>query len=470
MAFSQSSSFLLQFLAAVVLARYLSPYEMGIYTLAAAIIGVLSLMQALGLQSLLVRETHLTPEIIATAFTVNAILALILSSVIVTASLLGSSLGTNPGVSKVLLILALNPLIGIFEFRPSANLERAARFRQLALAGTMSSLVLAVLSISLAMLGFGYTSIAYASWGGAAISAILLNAFTWGEHRSYFGFTAWRHVARFGVQMFAVTGIHAIAQRFSDVLMGRLQGLTNLGLYSRAVAANGLLWSVHLVTARVVFVEFAQLNRQGVSLKHRYLQTLEIMTTALWPAFAGCAILAGPFIRIAYGEKWVAAAVPLSLLAIASAIQVAITMTWELFAAKGEVAIQTRIEFIRALFAIITFAIGCYYSMTAAALARVCDAIFAILLYRRHIERMTDSRFQDFGRIYARSLALTVLAIAPAALLMLLYHFSTEVPIAMMGGSVLAGVALWCAGLLVSHHPLVDEGRLLLRRLRSARN
>jgi O-antigen/teichoic acid export membrane protein len=109
MAFSQSSSFLLQFLAAVVLARYLSPYEMGIYTLAAAIIGVLSLMQALGLQSLLVRETHLTPEIIATAFTVNAILALILSSVIVTASLLGSSLlGSKPEVSKVLLILALN--------------------------------------------------------------------------------------------------------------------------------------------------------------------------------------------------------------------------------------------------------------------------------------------------------------------------------------------------------------------------
>ena len=62
MALAQGSALVLQFAASVVLARYLTPYETGIYAVALAIVGVLSLMQALGLQSLIVRKEILTPK------------------------------------------------------------------------------------------------------------------------------------------------------------------------------------------------------------------------------------------------------------------------------------------------------------------------------------------------------------------------------------------------------------------------
>ena len=53
---SQVLNLILQFCSSVILARFLSPYEMGIYAVAVAAVGVLSILQAFGLQSLIVRE------------------------------------------------------------------------------------------------------------------------------------------------------------------------------------------------------------------------------------------------------------------------------------------------------------------------------------------------------------------------------------------------------------------------------
>jgi O-antigen/teichoic acid export membrane protein len=52
---------------------------MRIYAVALAMVGILALMQALGLQSLIAREENLTQEIRATAFTLNVCISMLLS-------------------------------------------------------------------------------------------------------------------------------------------------------------------------------------------------------------------------------------------------------------------------------------------------------------------------------------------------------------------------------------------------------
>jgi O-antigen/teichoic acid export membrane protein len=47
MALAQGCSLILQFAVSVVLARYLTPYETGIYAVALAMVGILAIMQTL---------------------------------------------------------------------------------------------------------------------------------------------------------------------------------------------------------------------------------------------------------------------------------------------------------------------------------------------------------------------------------------------------------------------------------------
>jgi O-antigen/teichoic acid export membrane protein len=465
MGMSQLLAVLFQFAAQVVLVRYLTLYEAGIYAIAFAVVGVLSLVQTLGLQALVVREAELTPEVAATAFTVNAVITIGLSLAIAATSFGGAIFFEEGGVRRVLLVLAATPLFAIFSFLPGAVLERHGRFREIALAGTAGSLAAAMATITLAVMGFSYMSAAYAQWANAGVTMIVMLAFGRRHASLRLSLVARRRVAEFGMQMLAINGISALGLRLSDVLLGRILGLSSLGLYSRASALNGLIWAnVHLLIGRVMLVDFVDVHRQGLSLRTRYIRTVDITTVLLWPIFAGFAVIAGPFIFVVYGPRWVPAASPLVCLSIASMTQVAITMTWELFTATNQLRAQTRIEFIRSLFALSVFVAGCMISLNAAAAARVIEAIFALIIYRPYLNRMTDTTFRDFLPIYGRNMVLTLVAIGPAVAVMAMTGWRADVSLPWLGGGIAAGVLLWIGGLRLFRHPLFAEARDWIRR------
>jgi O-antigen/teichoic acid export membrane protein len=470
MAGAQGSAFLLQFASTVFVARLLTPYDMGVFAVAGAIVGALALIQAFGLENMIIREPALTEDIIATTFSVNAMISLVLSALITGCAFLGGAFLRDPGVRQVLLLLAISPLIWIPAFLPGAHLERRGQFKVISIINTLKGLATSVSTIVFALMGLKYLSIAYAQLVGQLVGAGL---FCWAGREFVtfkFGFKAFRATARFGIQMLAISGVTEVARRSSEIIMAKLLGLPALGIYSRGSGLNGLLWDkIHLVLGRVLFVDFAEHKRRGLSLRDKYLVTLEMITALLWPAFAGLAVLAGPFILVVYGAKWVPAATPLAFIAVASLIQVSITMTWEVFVASGELRTQMRIEFIRASVSLAMFAAGCAISLTTAAASRVADAIFAVVLYRPYLQRMTDTTLSDFLPIYLRSGILTALAILPGSALMIYYKGSAQAPISLALAATGLGVLLWLVGLILLQHPLIREGQAWLSRRRVPR-
>lgn len=470
MGLAQGSSFVLQFAASIIIARYLTPYETGIYAASVAITALLSMFQALGLQALVVREERLTTAILATVFTVNALASVLISLCILIAAVVGGAFLDDAGVQKVLWVLAAGPLLGIFTCLPAAHLQRSGRFKEIALVSLTCNIIAALLTILLVLRGYSYMSMTYAQLASGVSYAVLINI-AGRQHVSFrVSLSAWRRIGEFGIQILATAGVSSASERVSDILVARLLGLIDLGIYNRAKALTNLLFvNVNLTMGSVIFSKFASLHRQDVSLRHRYLTTLEVMTAALWPAFAGLAVVAEPLIFRVYGPQWIPAATPLVLLVLASMIQVAISMTWELFTATGRLPVQTRIEFIRSGLALLMFGIGCMISLNAAAATRIFDAFFAFLLYRPHVNSMTATTMSDLWPIYMRSGLLTCLAIGPSLLLMVSSDHFVTVPVLYLIVSITAGISLWIGGLFFLKHPLALELRGLAARLQASR-
>lgn len=467
MTFAQIVSVGTGFAATIVLARLLTPYETGIYAVAVATSGFISIIHSLGLQALIIREEVLTPGVSATAFTINALIAVLLSFLIAMASLFGTPFLGDEGVGRVLLALALMPIFGIITFLPSSRLEREGRFKAIALTATAGGIAGAVATMAFALSGLSYMSVAYGQW----ISGLLHMTIVLWIGRAYvsysISFTEWRRVAAFGSQMLAVSGVNAASTRLSDIVLGKLLGLEALGFFSRAQGINGLIWNnFHLAAGRVLLVDFAELHRRGESLRARYIKTVEVMTAILWPAFAGLAVLAPHVIYFVYGDQWVPSANLLVMIAIGAMIQVSITMTWELFAATGKLGAQTRIESIRASLSLVLFAGACFISLEAAAATRIIDALLAVAFYRKHLSRMTGTSTQDFWPTYARSSLLVVLAIGPAAIWIISARhneFLSPLQILVLTG---LGVLAWSAGIMALKHPIAEEVRKLLLKVR----
>ena len=455
---SQGGMLVLQFGGSVVLARLLTPYEMGVYALAAAITGIISLVQAFGLALFIIREEDATREMLASAFTVNAILSVALSVAIAALSEFGGAFVSEPGVQAVMLVVAVNPLIGIFEFRPLALMERHGEFRAIALMNTVRLIVSTAVTLWLAFAGHSYMSIAWGGVAGAATGAA--GAMLAGRRHVSLevGFAAWRKILRFGVQQLAIQGVNAIAGRLSDVMLGRLLGLEALGLWARASNLNYLIsYNLQMVVGRVMMVDMAEQNRTGSSLRSSYLGAVEILTAVLWPSFAGLALLAGPFIRIVYGPAWSGAAPPLVGIAAAAFLGASLTMSWEVFIVRNETGRQARLELVRTTVGTLFFLVGCLFSLVAASVARIVEAVLAQFLYRPAVQRMAETTWPDYARIYRGSLLATAAACGPALVLMLAYKWSPEVPVVLLCAAVFAGIVLWLLTLWKLGHPIAAE-------------
>lgn len=468
MGLSQLLYFVVQLGGSVVVARLLRPYEVGIYAVALAVVGILNTLQAVGMNAFAVREPNLTPHLRASAFTINAVICVFLAALIFASSGLAGAFLRDPGVMRVMRLLALMPLLTIFEFLPAALLERNANFKAISLVQSAQIVVNQSLTIVLALHGFSYMSMAYGSLASSVFGVLAYNVLG-REHVSLaVGLREWRRIAGFGLNMLAISGVNTISARVSEFVLGRVVGLAALGLYSRASNINNIAWvNIHLLIGRVVFVDMANNRRAGQSLRQSYVKIVHILTTVLWPVFAGLAILAGPFIRLVYGPHWVAATGPLVMLAISAMILVSITMTWEVFVLCGETDRQARFEFLRTGFGVVLFIAGCFGGLIYAAAARIGEAVFSFFLYRPHLYRMTDTRFDDFVPVYCESAFLTLAAVAPAALVMTQHAWADTTPLPVVFCAIALGGAQWLTGLFALDHPLADELLGLWRGLRS---
>lgn len=465
MMLSQGGYFVLQFGSSVVLARLLTPYEVGVYTASAAIVGLISVLQAFGLTLLIVREREMDRQLIAGVFTMNVVISVILSLAIVALSALGGTFLREAGVQHVMMLLAAQPLIGTLEFLPTSFLERNGEFKTIAVINLLRAIAMTGTSVGLAVAGWSYMSYPWGAVAASVVGAVASMTAGWRYVSFRFGLAAWRQIIRFGLQQLSIQGVRVVAVRGSEFLLGRILGLSALGLYGRASNLNNMIWTnVHLVIGRVVMVDLANRKRNDLPIRDAYLRTIEMMTALLWPCFAGLGVLAGPLIRIVYGPRWVGAAPPLAALSAAAIVYVAISLTWEIFALCNEAGRQARFEWVRAPVGLVMFVGGALISLTGAAIGRVGEAIFAIAWYRGHIERMTSTTLADFIPIYRRSAVLTAVACAPAAVLMSIYHWSPATPASLVLSAIAAGIVAWLAAIRLTDHALADELVTLLRR------
>ena len=454
MGMAQTASFACHFTSSIVLARYLTPAEMGIFAVGLASIAVLGVLQSFGLQTLIVREERLTRSMMATTFTINAASSVLQTFITIAVAPLGAVFLREDGVRDILFVLSVTPLIGMVSFLPGAQLERDGKFKTVALASACTSIIGSSATILFAVLGHNYMSLAYGNVIGAISLSILIIFLGRGYTLVSFGVSEWRRVYQFGVQMLAYASIVSLGQRICEIMLGRIAGMSALGLYNRASGINLMLWSnVQQLISRVMLVDFATSMREDASLRLRYILALSVMTGILWPAFAGLAMTSYPFIYLVYGAKWTAATVPLVLLAMSSIILISMTLSNELFAVTGRVATQTRLELIRNAISIPLFIGACFVSIEAAALTRLVDSILAWFLYRRQIEEMSGASLRDRGDVYLRSGYLTVAAVIPAAIVTYV-NVGAEPTFSALILSVILGMVFWCGALSTIAHPL----------------
>jgi O-antigen/teichoic acid export membrane protein len=463
--FAKFASFILLFAGSVAVARLLSPREMGIYAIATATAGLISIVSAFAVSAYVVREADLTDAKLATACTMNMLLSIMLATFIFGGSFLSAWFFEDAGVGRALRLLALMPLIAIIEFRPGVMMQRMMQIKPAALIGTAATVLNVSLTVFFAASGYSYMSMVYAGLV-TSISGAIATAYVGRRYLNFkISFEAWRTILYFGLRMMSISGIAVFAQRLSEIALGKLLGLPALGLYSRASNISNLIFTnVYGTATNIAFIKLSEDYRETGSVRSTFLTSFEMITAVMWPLLIGLAVLAGPFVNLLYGHQWLAAAPVLSVLMIAQAVTLCFGMNWELFVLRDETAKQTKFEAIRAVVGVCLLCFGALFNILAAAFGRVAEAIFGMILYLPHMGRLAEARRSELVPIYLRGLAATLAAVMPATALMVAKRWSPNVDLLAVAGAVGLGLVLWCLVLRKMNHLLLGEFDLLLVR------
>src|SRR6266581_1898275 len=167
------SVIVIQFASSLIIARLLSPQEIGIFSIGAVLVAFSHIFRDMGIQNYLIQERELTADrirasqawMLCTSWTIAVILVFAAGPV--------GLLYQEPGLVLVLRTLAISFVLLPFGGITLALLRRDLKFAVLYGIGMTSALVQAITAIGLAWAGFGFMSLAWASVAGAAATTLV---------------------------------------------------------------------------------------------------------------------------------------------------------------------------------------------------------------------------------------------------------------------------------------------------------
>lgn len=469
---SQYITLAVQFVATVIIARLLDPAEIGIFSIGAAVVTLAHLLRDFGSGNYIIQEKELTNDRIRAAFTVTLIIGWSLAVLISISSTLAGDFYQDPGIGRVLSLLAVTFFLLPFGSVTMAYFQRQMDFRPVTISRISSAVVSASTSVGCAYQGFSYMSLAWGSIAGSLTTLLVAIYFRPKTLPLLPGFKEIPRVLRFGGHMTTVSVLGEITQVAPELILGRIQGMAAVGLFSRAQGVVNIFHRLVLSGLSPVVTPFlAEKHRNHKELTAPYLLGLSYMTGLSWPFFAAMTVVADDFVVALYGEKWLAAGDIIQLWSLAMIINFLSYLSNPLLVATGNIQILTRLNLLIAPTQIMLVALAAQYTLAHVAGTFIATGLMRITLLWPHYRRILGIDLKQYFGALGKSAWITASTLATVSItLNACTMISVDEPLQVVLACTAVVAPSWLAMVRWTGHPLWKEVQMLAGKLRLIRN
>ncbi len=324
------------FALSIVLARLLTPSEIGIFSITAVFVGFTQVFRDFGVVAFIKRQKTLTPELLRSAsgvlFTSSWVIALLLYL----STDLWAAFFKQPGIHEIMPVLALGFVFIPFGSIPQAVLAREMEVRKTTLVTGISTLVYISTCITLASMGFSYMSMAWSNLASIIVSGVALSLMMPKELRVSPSLKGWGRVVSFGAGAMLTSSLKALDNALPDTLLGKLSGPYDVGIFSRANSTVNILNTVTGPTVNYFALPYlAQVHHGGRKLNNELTRTVAYLTCIMWPALVVTGVMADDIIMLLYGVAWRESAAAVPWLCLTSGIQITFAIMQPAMTAVG---------------------------------------------------------------------------------------------------------------------------------------
>ncbi|WP_432377854.1 lipopolysaccharide biosynthesis protein [Duganella sp. P38] len=452
---------MLNTIGAMVLARLLTPSEVGVYAVGAVLAALVQVLRDFGVGAYIIQARTLDQQQLRAALCVSIVVGWSLAVLVMAGSYAAAWFYREPRLLTVLQLLSINFVLMPFSAIALPYLRRQMRFSAVFAINTSQCATQMLFAVALAISGWGYLSLALGALAGgvATLLATLCcrpAGLPWLP--SWHGV---RDIISFGSVSTAGTLIDEAGVAAPELIIGKIAGLAEVGIYGKAMGVINVF--NQLVTAAispVIFPLFSAQAREGRDLRQAYLTTVSYVTALAWPFFGFVALMAAELVHLLYGDQWHAAVPVIRVICMGSALYSMFGMARYLFVAMGEVKAQARLDAMAVPVRVAAVLVAAPFGLYWVGWAVVLGATFRSGLTYFCLRRLIAVRGAELMAAVQRSATVAVICLAGV----LAVRSLAAAPATQLLAAALVCSLLWLAAIQYVRHALADECKLAARK------
>lgn len=316
-AVSAVASVAIQLVQLAALGRLLEPSDFGLMAIMMVVIGLATSIADFGVGNYIVQVSVLSLRFFKRLFALSIALSVALSVAIALSASGFAAYFETPKLENLLPWLGLVVITSTISQIYFSVLQRALKFRVIAVADVFSAICGLVVSVGLAWFGYGVWSLIT---GQLALSLVKVIYYYQAasialKEVPYSCEGRIANALRFGYFQMGERIMNFLGWNLDKVIIGKLFGDRSLGIYSVAFQLMMRPFSVlNPVFTRVSLPIFAKIKNDDMRLRRGYLEVVRTIALIAFPIYVGIAIAAPAIVHILLGPKWSEAAPVVSVL------------------------------------------------------------------------------------------------------------------------------------------------------------
>lgn len=459
---AQVFKFVFSTVAAVVLARLLTPEDYGLIGMVAILINFVGMFQYLGLSTATVKWAELTHQQVSTLFWINMALSATIMLVTFGAAPLVAWFYKEPRLIGITIAYGVSILFAGLAIQHEAILSRQMRFAAIVVVETLGLLIGFMVAIVAAWKGAGYWSLVINQLVMTLVTVIgVWSVCRWRPGLPGRGLGV-RSMLSYGGNLTGFNVMNFFSRNLDNALIGKFWGPHQLGVYSRAYQM--LLLPMQQINAPLAAVAVPTLSRlvdTPERYRAAYLRILEKIVMITMPLGALMIATSDWMVLLLLGPQWRETGRIFMLLGIAAIIQPVTKTSWWLFATQGRTKDLFHWGLIGGAIAVGSILVGLPWGATGVAASyAVADLGIATPLLFWYVGRRGPIRAGDFYRTIAPA---SIASIFSLAALFICRPWLQTMPGLVTPLSVAFGITLAVSLVVFSALP---AGRLAMRNLK----
>ncbi len=449
-------------LSNILLARLLTPKEIGIYSVSLAVVGIAQVLRDFGIGNFLIQEKQLKETHISTAFGISLLIG---GGLFVITYFLAPYASDFYGEDQMLLTLritSLNFLVLPFCTISLALMRREMAFKRMLMVNLIAASFGFGVTVGLAYSGFGPNSMAI----GAVAVNMVTGAVAWiaQSNRKLIlpGFSEWRTLLRFGGQNSLAGIVTSISMDANDLIVAKILGFNSVAIISRAQGLMNLFHRDIMGAVRnVALPAFAAEYRAGGGLELHYIHSVAVITVIAWPFYGAMAIYSLEALRLLFGSQWDAASPLVPIFCLAGAVSSMASLIPILLVAVGRNNLATGADILLQpmRFGLIAIAAIVFRTTEACAFAFLASAIIAMPIFYKIKNKALVNDTKELVKNLASSALVTIMTLILPLLHVAYTGVSRKEPIPLSELAIIVPITVlaWILSVRISRHPLAEE-------------